>query len=340
VSSISAAALFRVIESAAPTLVCDEFDAFIAHNEDVRGLLNVGVSRDESLVLRVSGDELTPRVFTVFGFKLLSGIGRLPPTVEDRAICVLLHRRLPTEPIERVTRRVLEHAHNIGRQYARAAADFGERIPIDADPPLPTCLNDRACDVWRPLVCVADLAGPPWSELARKAAATLSGETDKPTEDVAVRLLRDIIDKCGARATVTAGEICEALTEDRESEWSVYSKGRPISPDAVGRLLGRFDLSRKKDSSGRRHYSMAEIKSLAARYCPNLSAVSAVPNVTPCESTTYGTALAQTVSADGTCEKTKCRNVNPCESTTYGENGTYGTCIPGDNGDDEIEVVF
>jgi len=38
-------------------------------------------------------------------------------------------------------------------------------------------LNDRAADIWEPLLAFADLAGGPWPELARQAAVHLSAGT-------------------------------------------------------------------------------------------------------------------------------------------------------------------
>src|SRR5438034_9011688 len=41
-------------------------------------------------------------------------------------------------------------------------------------PQVPSALNDRAADIWEPLLVLADLAGGQWPELARRSAEGLT----------------------------------------------------------------------------------------------------------------------------------------------------------------------
>jgi transcriptional regulator with XRE-family HTH domain len=59
-SNISAAALFRAIEKCAPALIIDEADSFVAMNEELRGILNAGHTRDLAFVVRTVGDDHDP----------------------------------------------------------------------------------------------------------------------------------------------------------------------------------------------------------------------------------------------------------------------------------------
>ena len=43
-ANVTAAAIFRTIEAAGPTLLIDEADTFLRDNEDLRGILNAGQS--------------------------------------------------------------------------------------------------------------------------------------------------------------------------------------------------------------------------------------------------------------------------------------------------------
>ena len=52
--------------------------------------------------------------------------------------------------------------------------------------------NDRAKDVWEPLLAIAETAGGEWPDRARKAAKELSGETEEEEDEFKVRLLGDI----------------------------------------------------------------------------------------------------------------------------------------------------
>jgi len=77
-ANISPAAVFRTIEKFTPTLIIDEADAFLGHNEELRGLLNSGHTRDSAFVVRTVPveNDYEPRQFSTWGFKAIAGIGR------------------------------------------------------------------------------------------------------------------------------------------------------------------------------------------------------------------------------------------------------------------------
>jgi putative DNA primase/helicase len=66
-SNISAAAIYRVIEECTPTLIVDEADAFLNDNEEARGIINSGHTRDAAFVIRIEGDDRTPMMFSPAG---------------------------------------------------------------------------------------------------------------------------------------------------------------------------------------------------------------------------------------------------------------------------------
>jgi len=101
-SNITPAALFRSIDLWHPTLLIDEADTFMRDNEELRGLINCGHTRDSAYIIRVVGEEHTPKTFFVWGAKALAGIGKLPATMMDRAITLELRRKKPDELTERL----------------------------------------------------------------------------------------------------------------------------------------------------------------------------------------------------------------------------------------------
>ena len=77
-ANITPAALFRVIEQYAPTLLLDEVDRYLAQDEVLNGIMNAGHTRRTATVTRlieVDGDYI-PRKFNVFGDKCMAGIGK------------------------------------------------------------------------------------------------------------------------------------------------------------------------------------------------------------------------------------------------------------------------
>lgn len=204
-SNISPPALFRAIEEARPTLLIDEADTFLQANDEMRGILNSGYTRKTAYVLRVqhvgpvpspghgrapaSDRPLTSELvrFSCWCPKVIAAIGRLPDTLLDRCIPITMQRKTPEEACER-----LRHLDGqaLRRKCARFIADHTRDIAT-AKPDMPTQLNDRAADIWEPLLVIADLAGSAWPKLARDAALQMSA--GMPDSTVIGSLLIDIL---------------------------------------------------------------------------------------------------------------------------------------------------
>jgi putative DNA primase/helicase len=270
--SISPAALYRVVELAQPTLVIDEVDAFLADSEELRGLVNAGHTRDTAYVVRLDGENLLPRRFSVFGPKLLAGIGRLPATIEDRGIILTLQRKPPGAHCVRLDRDALARGAIIARKLRRWSLDEGERLKPTDDPACPEMLNDREADSWRPLLALADVAGAWWGLTARQAAVALAG-AQQDEQDLAVALLRDVAGLVAddARCRWTPAELAVALAEMDDRPWREYRHGRPINGFQVSKTLSQFGLATRR-SDGRRVFDAAELLAVAERYTPGVPA--------------------------------------------------------------------
>lgn len=242
-SNVSAAALFRAVDAWRPTLLVDEADAFMRENEELRGILNAGHTRESAYVVRVVGEDLMPQRFNVWGCKALAGIGHLADTVMDRSIVLELRRKLPHENVER-----LRHAEpglfdELAEKLARLADDYKDAVR-QARPALPPELHDRAQDNWEPLLAIADVAGGDWPEQARSAALKLSGG-DSPTMTTGTELLTDIKAVFEAKAIdrISSHDLIEALCEDTEAPWATYNRGKQVSPRQVAKKLAGYSIA-------------------------------------------------------------------------------------------------
>ena len=83
--NITAAALFRIVETANPTLLIDEADTFLVKNDELRAILNSGHRRGSACVIRIEGENLEPRQFSTYAAAAIASIGPLPHTLEDRS---------------------------------------------------------------------------------------------------------------------------------------------------------------------------------------------------------------------------------------------------------------
>jgi hypothetical protein len=194
-ANISSSAFFRVIQETRPTLLIDEADTFLQGNDELRGILNAGYNRETAFVMRVANDRFvdspenepfqnsgepsrnrgasdrTTRLakFSCWCPKVLAAIGHLPDTLADRCIVIRMQRKTSKEECQRL--RNLAPA-NLKEQCARFILDHKDQI-ASARPEIPPSLNDRAADIWEPLLVLADLAGGEWPQLARQAAVNL-----------------------------------------------------------------------------------------------------------------------------------------------------------------------
>jgi Protein of unknown function (DUF3631) len=268
-SSITAAALFRTIEAACPTLLLDEADAYMRDNEDLRAVLDAGHRRDGAVV-RTVGDNHEPRQFSAWAPIALAAIGHLPSTIEDRSIIVRLRRRRPDEPAEPLRLDRTEALDALARKTARWGADHREALAA-ADPVLPAGIYNRAADNWRPLLAVADLADGDWPERARVCAATLlSGDED--SESARVLLLADLRELFEAEASgaLFTREILAALHKNETRPWPEW-KGKPITDRQLAALLKPYEIQpklvRRRSETGR-GYESAWFEDAFARYLP------------------------------------------------------------------------
>jgi uncharacterized protein DUF3631 len=273
-ANITAAALFRAVEMAHPTLVIDEADSFLKDNEELRGILNSGHSRSGAWVVRVTGEDHEPRRFSTWAAAAIALIGRLPATLEDRSIVIEMRRKAKDERVERVHRRELEAlASLLRRRLVRWAKDWVDDGTLALwDPDIPESLDDRAADGWRPLLAIADAAGFAWPARAREVAVRLSAGRVEADDSVGTMLLADlrtILDRDRVDAIGTEKLIeCLTLMEDRP--WSDYRRGRPITPRQVATLLGSFKIKSRnlRTGSGRvlKGYQRSDAEDSFERY--------------------------------------------------------------------------
>lgn len=273
-SSISPAALFRSIDAWQPTLLIDETDALLKDNEELRGLLNAGHTRDSAYVIRVVGDDFTPTKFSVWGCKALSGIGHIADTLMDRAIILELRRKLPNETVDRLRYAEPGLFDELSAKLARFTLDYSEAVRI-ARPYLPDKLNDRAQDNWEPLLAIADVAGGSWPEIARHAALLISSKNDEgATQSTGVELLTDIAEvfEQTRRERITTADLIEDLCSDDEKPWATYNRGKPLSPRQLGRKLNGYGIQSKNLKLGyntvKKGFERAQFTEAFARYIP------------------------------------------------------------------------
>ena len=269
-SSISPAALYRTIDAWCPTLLIDEADAFMRDNEELRGILNSGHTRESAYVIRTVGDSYTPTKFNTWGAKALAGIGHVADTLMDRSVILELRRKLPHEKVERIRYAEPGLFDDLRSKLARFAEDYSDQVR-QARPPLPHSLNDRAQDNWEPLLAIAMAAGDEWIQLGTTAALKLSG-SDSDAQTVGTELLTDIREILGNDLDrITTAELIRLLCTDGEKPWATFNRGNAISPRQVAKRLKEYGILSHTIRIGietAKGYTIDQFREVFSRYLP------------------------------------------------------------------------
>jgi hypothetical protein len=291
-TNISAAALVRAIdEDDPPCLILDEADTIFTKKrtgdsenaESLRGILNAGHSRGWPYI-RWDPRRNAQEACATFAMAAIAAIGDLPDTIEDRAVVIGMRRRAPGERVKQWrTKRAVPALHALRDRLHSAMRAHLDELE-NADPELP--VEDRAADVWAPLVAVADLAGGDWPQRARDACRALT-TGDPEADSASERLLADLQGAFGGRDQFSTAHLLDQLHALEEAPWSDWF-GNPLTPRGLANLLRPYgvrsrtirpvegDIAYKPGKpaaeQGAKGYLRADLADPWARYIPVESA--------------------------------------------------------------------
>ena len=203
--------------------------------------------------------------FTVFAPVVMAGIGKLPATIQDRSVVVMMRRKAPHEKVDkyrirrdrpglqRVHERVSEWSKDV-RDVAKIYASNGIDIPVD----------DRQADVWEPLLIVAQLAGGNWPDTAREACKVMCANTDAEDSDSPdLLLLGDVRDIFGNVTFIRSSELVSQLKMLHDSPWF----DEMLTPARLSSKLRGYGIHpRHSADKTRRGYYRADFRDTWIRY--------------------------------------------------------------------------
>jgi hypothetical protein len=268
--------IFRSLDTnPPPTLLFDECDTVFGskkvadQNEELRGLLNAGFQRGLPFG-RTVGPLHLPATFDTFAMAALAGIGRMPDTIEDRAVVIEMRRRKPSENVQpyrtRRDRPGLEEIHGRLSEWAdNVRAKLIDYEPDDLG------VDDRAADVWEPLIAVADMAGGDWPRRARAAAKAMTSDAAEAdaAQSTKTQLLADIrtIFTGNKVSFMKSDDLCKHLHALEESPWKDFE----LNPAKLSYRLRDYSVKTAHNTSGTgRGYRLEDFADAFERYLPTL----------------------------------------------------------------------
>jgi len=212
--------------------------------------------------------------FDPFCPKILAGIGRLPDTIVDRSIPILIHRRRKDQPCQKYRRQDRVTAKPIHDALeAWSKDDELLRTLRASQPQMPECMTDRQEDIWEPLLAIADAMGGNVPELARQAARVLCENDDELGYGAAqLAAIRKVL---GDRNRITSADLIYGLWEADALPSRLMEEDEP-NHKKIGHWLSKFIQSyggkpARKLRFGEqtfKGYEGMELKQIFDRYCP------------------------------------------------------------------------
>jgi hypothetical protein len=185
-----------------------------------------------------------------------------------------MRRKKPEEKSERLrSDRIFEALKPLRQKAMRWAKDHIASL-AEWEPQIPSTLNDRAQDSWRPLLAIAELAGKRWSKYRRESAIKLSGENSEASKRALLLSdIKAIFEKAQAKRIASA-EICARLGDIEEHPWPEWRNGQPITVRPLARLLEPLGIRPKQLRMGEaniRGYELDDFTDVFSRYLPSLT---------------------------------------------------------------------
>lgn len=279
-TSISPAAMYRLIEKERPTLLLDEAQSISRRgsesSEVLRELLNAGID-STSVVVRVGGkdnDEI--KKFSVYSPKVIALIGAIDGVLADRCLPIGLKRKSREDQVQFYNHRVVDQESKaLGEKLEKWSKESAKAITEAYDQTEPFAIdNDRMADLLRPLQAVLAVVDPSSINLLQKYAEG-SEERERRIEMMSPGVLMLVacreafaerektVKRLGKLAEKTepgflpTETLIEFLCKRTEEPWARWSKGQNINPEGVARLLRPYDIrsERNRDQSARGYYT-------------------------------------------------------------------------------------
>ena len=260
-SSISTAAIFRLIAAEQPTLLNDEAQSVTDGSERSQSmveLLCASIDRGAT-VARCVGRDHEVAFMPAHTPIILAAIGKPTGVLYDRCVGIELKRKTDADVVTRFSSRAVEPLAAdlkvaiegwVETNRDRVSAAYDATEPLDIE-------NDRMAELLMPLQAVCTVDG-----LGLDAIRAFADDAEREARDAeaatpGVRLLAAIRELFGQRQGEPGRRFIETLTLITnlcgrvEEPWGTYTRGKPITPEALAALLRPHGIRSGKSPSGK-----------------------------------------------------------------------------------------
>ena len=257
--SMSPAVLIRLVSIRPRGVLYDEIDAVYGSkksqddNSDLVAFMNAGYRRGAKSYRCATGknSKHEPEEFDAFAPIALSGLRDLPRALATRSLIIRMRRRAPGEKIEDFT--FEDNAHEAVPIKEALEQWCAQHEPnIERKPALPDGVRDRAADMWRPLLAIADVAGGDWPDRGRDAAVYFTqANAQDEAKSYGVELLEHIRDAFGETDKLHTMTLLDRIISREESPWADI-RGKPLDSRGLATRLRPYGIKSREVRIGER----------------------------------------------------------------------------------------
>ncbi|NMD58966.1 UNVERIFIED_ORG: uncharacterized protein DUF3631 [Nocardia globerula] len=249
--SASPAALIRTIDKGGRTILMDEIDTLYNKNggngsEDVTAVVNAGY-KNGARVPRCVGQGMDIDVVELDAYAPMALAGlhsNVPEALRSRSIHFRMKKRKPSEVVSPFYRRdVTEEAQPLRDGLEEWLEPLREEVRA-ARPRMPKGVEDRAAEVWEPLLVIADLAGGEWPQRTRDACKHFVFAKSGYARPIGIDLLEDLQRVFNGADKMASTDIVTALVAIPDAGWNDI-RGSFLNQAALANLLRPFDVRPK-----------------------------------------------------------------------------------------------
>jgi putative DNA primase/helicase len=150
-----------------------------------------------------------------------------------------------------------------------------------AEPDIPDEIDDRAQDIWEPLIAIADLAGGDWPETARRAAVAIHRDRGLDDQSSGVLLLRAVSAAfakggvfIGGDLKITTDNLVKLINANDEYPFGGWNNGGGLHPRNLNAMLkayGVHSIDIKFSGGTRKGFGKVAFTDAWSRYTPDLA---------------------------------------------------------------------
>ena len=279
----TAPALTAMLSQRQPTIGIDEVDTiFGTHGgsakSSLRSILNAGYRAGASVTRRHGGGYQQD---SVYGPVMLAGLGILPSALLTRCVTIRMRPKRPEESAENFIPRV--HGP-IAPAIGEALGSWARSVALDlagAWPEMPPGVDNRAAEIWEPLLAIAEQAGESWPRRAFAACLEMTrGAESEPAKSPGQRLLEDLRSVWkNSDGNLPSAELVRRLFALEGSPWRALWPDS-AAPRELAALLSPFGVRVSKIRVGDRTAQGYRLADLQAVW-PEVPALPAAPADVP-----------------------------------------------------------